>query len=140
MDAIEDIFPSGLFPSGLAYWRYADSSLMERGRWSKTIGDGSGKMPSSPREATREKLRMPMTSDSPDLKHGSGHRNLNHRDEGHGGHDRRGRVHHDAQRTMIGVAAFLMAMRNLRDSQQRQQNRQTRATAAKARGFLRPLP
>ena len=63
-----------------------------------------------------------MTSDSSDLKHGSGQRYLNQRYESYGGHDRRGRVHHDAQRTMIRVTAFLVAMRNLRDSQQRQQD------------------
>lgn len=76
-----------------------------------------------------------MTSDSPDLKHGSGHRNLNQRDEGHGGHDRRGRVHHDAQRTMIGIAAFLMAMRHLGYSQQCQQNQTDKGHGRKSTGL-----
>jgi hypothetical protein len=84
---------------------------------------------------TREKLRMPVTSDSSDLKHGSGQRYLNQRYESYGGHDRRGRVHHDAQRTMIRVTAFLVAMRNLRDSQQRQQNQADKSNGRKSTGL-----
>ena len=84
---------------------------------------------------TREKLRMPVTSDSPDLKHGSGHRHLNQRHEGHGGHDGRGRVHHDAQRAMIGVAAFLVTMRNLRDGQHCQQNHANKRYGRKSTGL-----
>jgi hypothetical protein len=63
-----------------------------------------------------------MTGNAPDLGHRSGHGDLNQRDECHRGYNGRGRVHHDAQRAMIGVAAFLVVMRDLRNSQQRQQN------------------
>jgi hypothetical protein len=67
-------------------------------------------------------LRVPISRDSPDLKDRSAHRDLNQRDDRRGGYDRRGRVHHDAQRTMICVAGFLVGMRDLRNSQQGKQN------------------
>ncbi len=67
-------------------------------------------------------LRVPISRDSPDLEDRSGHRDLNQRDDSRSSYDRRGRVHHDAQRTMIGVAGFLVGMRDLRNCQQGKQN------------------
>jgi len=76
-----------------------------------------------------------MTSDSPYLKHGSSQRDLDQRDDEDRRHDRRGRVHYDAQRAMIRVAAFLMGMCNLRDSQESQQKQADKGHGRKSTGL-----
>ena len=65
---------------------------------------------------------MPFSRNGPGLKDWRGYRNFYERDEGRRHKNGRGRVHHDAQRTMIGIADFLVRMRNLRNGQQRQKN------------------
>jgi hypothetical protein len=47
---------------------------------------------------------------------------MDQRDKRRGSHDRRRRVHHDAQRTMIGIAQVLMSMNDLRHCQKGQKD------------------
>ena len=61
---------------------------------------------------------MPFPRNDPGLKDWRSHRNFDQSDDGHRRENRRGTVHHDAKRTMIGVADFLVGMGYLRNCQQ----------------------
>lgn len=70
-----------------------------------------------------EELGLPEAGNRVRLKNRCGGLKLDQDDNGGGYGDGRCRVHHDAERAMVGVAIDGMDVRHLNDGQQRQQNK-----------------
>ena len=73
------------------------------------------------RRACKE-LGMPVANHRSRLKHRHLGLDLHQHHCGSRNHDRRSRVHHDAQRAVVGIALQRMHVRHLRHSQQRHQD------------------
>jgi len=71
---------------------------------------------------TCKKLRMPVAGDRMHHKNRRLALNLDQHHDSRGHRYRRRRVHHNTQRTMIGIRIDRVDVRNLRHRQQRQQN------------------
>jgi hypothetical protein len=70
----------------------------------------------------REELGVPVPSNSANFEGRQRRCHLHQRDQNRSCGNRRGRVHHDAKRAMIGVADALVAVRNLRNREKGQQD------------------
>lgn len=71
---------------------------------------------------SREELRMPIPRNPSNFRYGRGHRNLHQCNRRCHRQNRRGRVHHDTDRTVVGIGRALMCVRNLRYREQSQKH------------------